>query len=321
MTKHMTPTPRPALSVSRRALLRGAAAVTVAVALPHWSRRAAATDAARVSALADGFHLISGLGGNVLVRSGRSGRLLVDSGDARHAGALMQTLADLPGADQVHTLINSHWHREHVGGNESFGTAGAVIIAQEKTRQRLSVPYYVRDEDRFVPALPAAARPSQGFVSDGHLMADDERVEVGHLLLAHTDGDCFVHFRDANLVAVGDALSPWRDPELDWFGGGWIGGRVDSLELLLARSNDATRFVPGYGAAVGRAEVVAEHALMNELYERTTVMLRGGLSAAEMLEEGVMDGLPRRFDDPARFIDSLHRGLWAHHNKISHDIV
>ncbi len=312
---------RPATTVSRRALLRGTAAAAVAAALPHWPRRAAAADSARVAALADGFHLISGLGGNVLVRTGRSGRLLIDSGDARHAAALMQALGDLPGSGQVRTLINTHWHRDHVGGNETLGAAGAEIIAQEKTRQRLSVPYYLRDEDRFMPALPPAARPSQGFVGDGHLMADDERVDYGHLLLAHTDGDCFVHFRDANLIAVGDALSPWHDPELDWFGGGWIGGRVDGLALLLARSNDDTRFVPGFGAAVGREAVVAEHALMNELYERTTVMLRGGLSAAEMLDEGVMDGLSRRFDDPARFIDSLYRGLWAHHNKISHDIV
>jgi cyclase len=240
---------------------------------------------------------------------------------ARYSAALLDALNGLPGDDRVHTLFNTHWHLDHVGGNEIFGDRGATIIAHETTRQRLSVPYYVREQDRFVQPLPPAARPSQAFFSSGHLTLDDDRVDYGHLLLAHTDGDCFVHFRDANVIAVGDALSPWRDPELDWFGGGWIGGRVDSLELLLARSDDGTRFVPGYGPVVDRAEVEAEHALMNELYDRTTVMLRGGLSAAEMLDDGVMDGLARQFDDPRRFIDSLHRGLWAHHNKISHDIV
>lgn len=309
------------LAVSRRSVLHGAAASVVAVALPHWPRVVAATGDVESTALGDGFHLIGGAGGNVLARSGRDGRVLVDSGDARYSAALIQVLADLPGDDRVHTLFNTHWHLDHVGGNEHFGDRGTTIIAQDKTRQRLSVPYYVPEEDRYVPALSPAGRPAQGFYSDGHLSVDDERIDYGHLLLAHTDGDSFVHFRDANLMAVGDALSPWRDPELDWFGGGWIGGRVDSLELLLARSDDGTRFVPGYGPVVGRAQVQAEHTLMNELYERTTVMLRGGLSAAEMLADGVMDGLARQFDDPDRFIDSLHRGLWAHHNKISHDIV
>jgi cyclase len=308
-------------SAGRRAFLHGAAATLALSTLPHWHGSARAADSVQVTSLGDGFHLISGAGGNVLVRSTAQGRVLVDSGDARFTAALLDALENLPGGDRVNTLFNTHWHLDHVGGNEYFGERGATIIAQETTRQRLSVPYYVREQDRFVQPLPPPGRPSQAFFSSGYVDVDDERIDYGHLLLAHTDGDCFVHFRDANVIAVGDALSPWRDPELDWFGGGWIGGRVDSLELLLARSDESTRFVPGYGPAVGRAVVQAEHALMNELYERTTVMLRGGLSASEMLEDGVMDGLPRQFDDPRRFIDSLHRGLWAHHNKISHDIV
>ena len=56
-------------------------------------------------------------------------------------------------------------------------------------------------------------------------------------------------------IAVGDALAPTGDPVLDWWGGGWLGGRVDSLALLLARSDAETRFVPSYGPVIGRAEV------------------------------------------------------------------
>jgi glyoxylase-like metal-dependent hydrolase (beta-lactamase superfamily II) len=74
-------------------------------------------------------------------------------------------------------------------------------------------------------------RPSRG----------SERIEYGHLLEPHTDGDIYVFFRDANVLAVGDAISPVKDPILDWFGGGWLGGRVDSQEKLLKLSDEKTR--------------------------------------------------------------------------------
>ncbi|HEY8520530.1 MAG TPA: hypothetical protein VIN61_10645, partial [Gammaproteobacteria bacterium] len=138
---------------------------------------------------------------------------------------------------------------------------------------------------------------------------------------AHTDGDIYVFFRDANVLAVGDAVSPARDPVLDWYGGGWLGGRVDSLARVLAISNDDTRFVPAYGPAVGRAEVQAEHDLMLELFERMVERVRKGESAEVMLKEGVLDGLPRAFDDPFAFVYAAHKGLWAHHNTLSPDIV
>ena len=153
------------------------------------------------------------------------------------------------------------------------------------------------------------------------MVVDGERIEYGYLLEAHTDGDIYVYFRDANVIAVGDAIAPVRDPELDWFGGGWLGGRVDSLALLLALTDDDTVFVPSYGPAVDRAAVAAEHDMMETLFERTTVLLRQGYSADDRLDAGVLDGLSRRFSDPLKFLYDVHKSLWAHHNTISHDIV
>src|SRR5690606_30392827 len=101
----------------------------------------------------------------------------------------------------------------------------------------------------------------------------------------------------------------------------WLGGRVDSLALLLELTNDDTRVVPSYGPVVGRAAVEAEHRTMETLFERTTVLLRQGYSADDMLAAGVLDDLPRGFADPSKFLHDVHKSLWAHHNTISHDIV
>ncbi len=229
--------------------------------------------------------------------------------------------AQLPGAEHPHTLFNTHWHLEQVGSNARLGRAGAHIVAHEKTRLRLATGYYLPEEDRYEPPLPEEAVPSESFFTTGTMTIDERRVDYGYLLEAHTDGDIYVHFRDANVIAVGDAVSPARDPELDWFGGGWLGGRVDSLKLLLDVSDGATRFVPSYGSVIGRKEVQAERDMMLEIFGRMVDLVRKGDSAEDIVAAGVMNGLGRKFDDPLKFVYAAHKSLWAHHNTLSPDIV
>jgi glyoxylase-like metal-dependent hydrolase (beta-lactamase superfamily II) len=141
------------------------------------------------------------------------------------------------------------------------------------------------------------------------------------LIEAHTDGDIYVRFPDVNIIAVGDVVSPERDPVLDWFGGGWLGGRVDGLAKLLSLGDANTRYIPSYGPVMARKEVQAEHDLMFAIFDRMVVSLRLGQTADDMLKAGLLDGLPRKFEDPARFLYDAHKGFWAHHNKLMNDIV
>jgi glyoxylase-like metal-dependent hydrolase (beta-lactamase superfamily II) len=221
----------------------------------------------------------------------------------------------------VGTLFNTHWHLDQVGANVMLGGAGATIIAHEKTRARLATEYYLPDEDRYQKALPKEGQPTQTFYTTAETLLDGERIEYGYLLEAHTDGDIYVFFRDANVIAVGDAVSPERDPELDWFGGGWLGGRVDALARLLEITDEGTQFVPSYGQVVRRAAVQTEHDMMLVLFEHMVERVRKGESAEDILEAGVMNGLARTFDDPLKFLYAAHKGMWAHHNTLSPDIV
>ena len=307
-------------SIDRRTILNAGVGGCVGLWLGPLARVGFAAEGVVITPVTDELSMLTGAGGNILVRSTDGGLVLVDSGAAEHRDALLATLRELSGDGRVRALFNTHWHLDQVGSNEAFGGAGAAIVAHEKTRLRLATDYYLPAEDRFRKALPAEGHPTESFYTRGET-ALGERIEYGYLLEAHTDGDIYVFFRDSNVVAVGDAVSPVRDPELDWFGGGWIGGRVDSLALLLEISDDDTRFVPSYGPVIGRADVQAEHDLMVTLFERTTELLRMGRSAEDMLAEGVMDGLGRVFDDPLKFLYDAHKSLWGHHNTLSHDIV
>src|SRR5258707_815267 len=199
--------------MNRRAVLKGALGGVVGLTLAPFARSAFAQEIPAVVPVSDGFVMLTGAGGNVLVRTANAGQVLVDSGAARFTDAVLARLRGLPGAGHVTTVFNTHWHREQVGGNLAFGWSGATIIAHEKTRAHLATDYYRFDEDRYEKALPAEARPTVTFFAGDQTLASDKRIEYGHLLEAHTDGDIYVFFRDANVLAAGDAISPLRDPE------------------------------------------------------------------------------------------------------------
>ena len=123
------------------------------------------------------------------------------------------------------------------------------------------------------------------------------------------------------MLAVGDVASPVRDPELDYFTGAWVGGRVDAMDRLLELSNDTTRIVPGYGPVMSRAELRAERDAMKTIYDRTVDRVREGDDAEDMLKAGVLNGLARTWKDPKKFLYDVNKGLWAHHNKLSPNVV
>jgi len=323
------PRPRAIPGTSRRDLLRRTAASVAGLALPGFAQFAFAPAAhAQVSAaggitatpLADGLTVLNGAGGNMLARQTSDGLALVDSGAAADRPALVGWLAE-QGVDRVAAVFNTHWHPDQVGANAALGAAGAKIVAHEKTRQRLRAGYYLPDEDRYEPGLPPEGLPTETFFDNGSTTVGRWRIDYGYLLEAHTDGDIYVAFPDLDVIAVGDVVSPARDPVLDWYGGGWLGGRLDALERLLELGDRNTRYVPAFGPVVGRAEVQAEHDLLLALFDRFVEHIRLGKSARDLFEEGIHAGLGREFADPARLIRDCYEGFWAHHNALVNDIV
>jgi glyoxylase-like metal-dependent hydrolase (beta-lactamase superfamily II) len=301
-------------AVDRRTVLSAAIGLAAAAAWP----RAYASFAP--SPVTDGITLLTGGGGNVLVVATADGAIVVDSGSSEAAQSLVPTVRDVAGTG-IHTLFNTHWHLDQVGGNEAVGSAGANIVAHEKTRLRLATPYYLPERDAYHPAMPLKAQPTESFYTTGSTTIGGRRIEYGYLLEAHTDGDAYVYFRDANLVAVGDAIAPHRDIELDWWGGGWLGGRIDSLKHLLAITDARTQFVPSYGAPVGRAAVQAEYDVCELLFQRFFERIRKGETNEDMLAAGIMEDTGRTWSDPAKFVHDAHKGFWGHNNTLSHDIV
>jgi glyoxylase-like metal-dependent hydrolase (beta-lactamase superfamily II) len=277
--------------------------------------RLASSQTSNITPLTDALSVIDA-GTNVLAFSSGDGMILVDSGTPQAAAALKAALKT-----PVRVVFNTHYHLENSGSNETFGQSGARIIAHERTRQWMSADYWVPGEDRFEKARPKAARPTETFKTTAALRAGAEQIEYGYLPLAHTSGDIYVFFRAANVLAVGDVAAPVRDPALDYFTGGWIGGRVDAMDIILKLSNEQTMIVPAYGPVMTRAEFKAERDLMEEVRARLWKQVREGEGPKEMLEAGVLKGLARTWKDPYKFLYDAAKGLWAHHSKLDPNVV
>jgi glyoxylase-like metal-dependent hydrolase (beta-lactamase superfamily II) len=307
--------------VDRRQIIKGA----VTGVLSFWAAplvRAQQTAAGgAVSKLTDKIAVVDGGGSNVVAFSTGDGLLLVDSGVPKFGDKLVAALKGVAANSKVNTLFNTHYHLDQTGNNELFSASGTKIIAHDVTRQWMSTDYWVPAEERYEKARPKAAWPTETFFNTGSLKAGGEQVDYGYLVSAHTNGDIYVHFKDSNVLVVGDVASPVRDPELDWITGGWIGGRVDAMDLLLKISNAQTKFVPGNGPVMSQAEFKAEREVMEVVRQRLFKQVLAGDGPQDMLEAGVMKGLARTWKDPYKFLYAACKGCWGNNNKLDQSVV
>jgi glyoxylase-like metal-dependent hydrolase (beta-lactamase superfamily II) len=303
--------------MNRRDVLKGAAAGALAV----WAPRFAQAQQAGVTKLNGKLSVIDAGGANVTAFVTGEGLVVVDSGAPNTGDAVMSALKGLVPGAKVAALFNTHYHLDQTANNGAFAAQGAKIIAQKRTGEWLSHKYWNPAAEQYVEARPKADWPTETFVEKATLRIGGEDIDYGYLLMAHTSGDAYIHFKSANVIAVGDVASPVRDPELDWFTGGWVGGRVDSMDLVLSISNDQTQFIPAYGPAMTKAQFKAERDMMDEVRQRIYDHVRMGEGPKDMLEGGVLDNLPRKWKDPAKFLYAAAKGGWGFHDKLGPNVV
>lgn len=308
----MTPLP------GRRRLIKTAfGSAAGAMLAPVMLRRALAQapDGPRISTtpMSGRIVLLSGAGANVLAMTGADGgTVLVDGGLAARSSALLDAVAALPGAGPVQTLFNTHWHPEQTGSNETLGRAGARIIAHENTRLWLTTDITRPWEERTFDPFPPEALPTDTFYSTGSLSSDAEGIDYGYLRQAHTDGDIYVRFREANVLAAGDVVSGAGWPLIDWWTGGWIGGLVEGIETLLEVTDADTRVVPGRGPVLARTDLEAQRDMYRTIYQRLRDMLYSGRGPEEALAAEPTKEFDERMGNPQQFVRLAFQSLWGH---------
>jgi glyoxylase-like metal-dependent hydrolase (beta-lactamase superfamily II) len=259
--------------------------------------------------LGSGLFLLQGAGCNVVALRGESGALMVDGGLAANAEALLRAVYAATGNDRIDTLINTHWHRDHVGANELVGRAGGTIIAHEKTRQYLSNRVYSWPSGDVIEPLPEIARPAEAARSEGTLTFAGHEIDYGYLPAAHTDGDLFVQLRALDLLVAGGVVSGERWPPLDYRNGAWYGGRVRALERLADLVAADTRVVPAHGRLITGRDVLHQRDIYQELFLTMIGYMNMGLGAEDVVARNPLAKYESELGPAAEFLDAAYRSM------------
>jgi glyoxylase-like metal-dependent hydrolase (beta-lactamase superfamily II) len=266
--------------------------------------------------LADNFSLVSGAGCNVLVLRGADGVLMVDGGLAEHSSDLLQAVNGSPDPRHIQAVFNTHWHVENTGSNDAIGKAGAKIIAHENTKLWMGAEIVSMWQHRTYKPRLKEARPNTTFYTTGKMTFGKETIEYGYLGQAHTDGDIYVFFPDANILMTGHVFSVGNYPILDYTTGGWIGGLFDASKTLVGLADAQTRVIPGSGPVQTRAELQAQADMTATMRTRFVEMMRKGMSAKDMLAAAPTKEFDAKWGNPELFITNAYPGLWGHVREI-----
>ena len=238
----------------------------------------------RTTDLGNNTYMLEGQGGNITLAVGSDGIIMVDSQFAPLSDkikAAIKALSSLP----VKYLINTHFHGDHTGGNANFARDGATVVAQDNIRVRLAAGTVSGLTGAIVPPVPAEGLPKQTYYGGSFtLEVGGRKAQLTHVANAHTDGDTWVYFADANVLATGDTVNNLkRYQTIDYRNGGDVRGMIRVADTYLKVANDNTKVVVGHGPLAARKDIEEFRAMLVTSHDRIKKLVDEGKSEEEVL--------------------------------------
>jgi glyoxylase-like metal-dependent hydrolase (beta-lactamase superfamily II) len=282
-------------------------------------------------------YMIAGAGGNVSFQIGTDGVVVVDSGSATSADAIVEAIRKVT-SQPIRYLINTGADPDHVGGNATIAKAGqtlftqgggagigadflgggASILSVEQVLTRMSGP-------AAQPKFPSAAWPTETFNQPRKYMyLNGEGIEIFHQPAAHTDGDAIVFFRRSDVIVAGDVFDTTRFPVIDTARGGTIQGEIAALQKLvdtaipsvpIVSREEGTLIVPGHGRICDQLDVVEYRDMVTIIRDRVRDLMKQGLTLEQIKAASPARGYTRRYGSDSgawttnNFIEAVYRTM------------
>ena len=168
--------------------------------------------------------------------------------------------------------MNTHYHRDHQGGNSVVGLS-AVVISTDWTRERtLAIIQSQPPQERTL------FRPADvSFQEKLTVHLEPYSAEVYFPGKAHTSGDALVYFPHQHAIAAGDLFLNRSSPAMDV---GSVENWIRALDHVLSLPVEAV--VPGHFELASKKELARFRDYLSDLFTQGEVLTRKGATLEEV---------------------------------------
>ncbi|MFL0808773.1 MAG: MBL fold metallo-hydrolase [Agarilytica sp.] len=236
----------------------------------------------RTVEVSEGLYVLMGNGGNIGLHIGEDGTFLIDDQYKPMSEKVEAAIKSL-GGSLPKFIINTHWHGDHTGGNEHFGNTGSVIVAHKNVRERLSSEQFVKAFNFTSPPQPEAAKPVVTFEDGVTFHFNNETIDVKHFPNAHTDGDSYLKFKNANVIHTGDLFFNGFYPFIDAGSNGSVSGMIKGVKAVLALCDKNTKIIPGHGPIATKKDLKNYLKMLKTAHKAIKKLKDKGMSREEVM--------------------------------------
>jgi glyoxylase-like metal-dependent hydrolase (beta-lactamase superfamily II) len=266
----------------------------------------------RAQALRGGVYMLTGAGGNIGLSVGDDAAFIVDDQYAPLTPKIIAAVAAITNKP-IRFVVNTHWHGDHTGGNENIGRAGALIVAHNNVRKRMSVEQFNDVFNRRTPASPAGALPVVTFNDSVSFHINGDEMVAFHIPPAHTDGDAVIHFTRADVVHMGDTYFATGYPFVDVSSGGHVNGVIGVADRVLAMCKPTTIVIPGHGPVSNCDNLREYRNMVASVRDKVRAEMQKGRTLEQLKTAGLTADYDakwgRGFIQPAMFVELVYRSL------------
>jgi cyclase len=272
------------------------------------------------------FFVIAGAGSNIGVQVGEDGVVVVDTGRAAGAPAILaqiRRISQMP----IRYIIVTGPDADHVGGNEALAKAGEHFFSNNARNagNREAPILSITRLMRHLKDIPRGSWPTEVFdYPRKAIYVNGEAIEVLSQPPSHTDSDAFVFFRRSDVVMAGDVLDTRQFPVIDVERGGSIEGEIAALNRLVELavpsvpvvSREAgTIVIPGHGRLCDQYDVIEYRDMLTIIRDRVRDLIEAGRSLAQVQAAQPAKGYTARYGNAGgswtteRFIEAVYKSL------------
>ncbi len=252
-------------------------------------------------------YFIQGQGGNIAAINGKDGLVLIDDQYAPLSQKIKTALQAI-NPKPARFVINTHFHIDHTGGNNNFSGEGAIIVAQENSRKRMTIDQFITAFKIAQKASDPEALPKITFTDSLRLYLNNETFQVTHIKNAHTDGDAIIFFKESNVLHAGDVYVRYGLPLIDQEHGGSIDGMINGVKQMLAMTNENTVIIPGHGGLAKKKDLQDYLQMLQTIRSRMVKLMKEGKTLKEIISSKPVDDYPAAFLREV-FIETVYNSL------------